>query len=115
MANTTAYETHIAPLLEKLVKECERHQIPMFCTFQDTSDSFRTTAINEEYSQWDKLHLMWLVHQSWSTDDLFKAIVNDARVNGHKSAFLKAMGIPESPPGYTKEDEAGSNQTHPHA
>jgi hypothetical protein len=92
------YETGIKPLLEELKDVCNQHHIPMFCTFQDTEDTFRTTCVNEEYSRFEKIKLMWMAHQSWNIDDFLKLLVKDAREYGHSSKFLKAMGIPEAPP-----------------
>jgi hypothetical protein len=92
------YETGIKPLLEQLTQICNKHDIPMFCTFQDTDETFRTTCINEEFSPFEKIKLMWMAHQTWTVDDFLKLLVKDAREYGHNSAFLKAMGIPTDPP-----------------
>lgn len=37
------------------------------------------------------------IHQTWSFDDLMKKVIEDARLNGHDSLYLKAMGIKEEP------------------
>jgi hypothetical protein len=93
----SVYENGIRPLIEQVTILCTENDIPMFCTVQDTPDTFRTTCVNEEYSQFEKIKLMWMAHQSWSTDEFLKILLKDARENGHDSIFLKAIGIPNIP------------------
>lgn len=91
------YALEIHPLIEQLTEICHQYDLPMFCTIQDGDTSFRTTCINEQNSNWYKIRLMCYLHQTWNIDGFLQLVIKDARENGHKSTFLKGMGIPEKP------------------
>ena len=101
MDNEDIYALEIHPLIEELTDICKQYELPMFCTVQDGHSSFRTTCVNEQNSGWYKIRLMCYLHQTWDIDDFLYYLIKDARENGHKSKFLKGMGIPEKP--YSKE------------
>jgi len=88
------YIDDVHPLVERITLICKQSGMPMFMTFQDGSDSFRTSCINQENSQFEKLKLHMLVNETWSIDQLLSIIIEDAKKNGHDSLYLKAMGIP---------------------
>lgn len=97
MDNEDVYALDIQPLIEQLAHICKQYDLPMFCTVQDGESSFRTTCVNEQFSEWDKIRLMRYLHQTWNIDGFLNLLIKDARENGHKSKFLKGMGIPEKP------------------
>lgn len=106
MDQKDVYDIDIHPLIERITLICKQQGIPMFCTFQDGEKSFRTTCVNSEQSRWDKIRLMYYLHQTWDIDEFLRKLVKDARENGHDSTFLKAMGIPEKPERRIKNEDA---------
>lgn len=92
------YQEDIHPLIERLNLICEQNKMPMFATFQDNKGSFRTSCLNVESSDFNKLKMHFWVHETWSFDEFMKKVILDAKVNGHDSSFLSAMGIKKEPP-----------------
>lgn len=88
------YINDIHPLVERITLICKQSGMPMFMTFQDGENSFRTSCINQEKSQFEKIRLHMTVNETWSIDQLLSMIIEDAKKNGHDSLYLKAMGIP---------------------
>lgn len=88
------YNTDIHPLVERITLICKQSGMPMFMTFQDGSDSFRTSCINKDNSAFEKFKLHMMVNDTWSLDELISAIIEDAKKHGHNSLYLRAMGIP---------------------
>lgn len=73
------YIDDVHPLVERITLICKQSGMPMFMTFQDGSDSFRTSCINQENSQFEKLKLHMLVNETWSIDQLLSIIIEDAK------------------------------------
>jgi hypothetical protein len=91
------YKNEIHPLVERIVLLCKQTNMPCFLTFQDGIDGFRTTSVNEHYSDFEKMKYYRWINGAWSLDDFFKQVISDAKENGHDSLYLKAMGVPEIP------------------
>lgn len=91
------YSQDIHPLVERITLVCQQVGMPMFMTFQENKEAFRTSFINNDSSGLTKLRMHQFVHQTWSFDEFMKKVIEDARENGHNSLYLKAMGILEKP------------------
>jgi hypothetical protein len=91
------YDIEILPLVQRITLIAKQTNLPIFITAQDSPDGFRTTCLNDEYSEYDRFKMHRMANQSWSIDDLLRNILEDAKFNGHNSEILKAMGIPEIP------------------
>lgn len=89
------YVNDIHPLVERITLICKQSGMPMFMTFQDGSDSFRTSCVNQENSIFEKLKLHMIVNESWSLDQFLAIVIEDAKKNGHDSLYLSAIGIPK--------------------
>lgn len=91
------YITEVHPLVERIALLCKQYNMPAFMTFQDGVDGFRTTCMNEHFSDFDKIkHYRW-INGAWSLDEFFREVIADAKDNGHDSLYLKAMGVPLMP------------------
>lgn len=97
MKKQDIYNEDIHPLVERIALVCQQAEIPMFMTFEDSQNGFSTTCVNEDKSNFYKIKMHYWIHQTWSFDDLMKKVIEDARLNGHDSLYLKAMGIKEEP------------------
>ena len=91
------YESELHPLVERIHAVCRRMGMPAFVCIQDGVQSFRTTVVNSELSEFEKLNWMMSAANAWSTDELLGSIIENAVKNGHNSMVLLAMGIPTSP------------------
>jgi hypothetical protein len=91
------YQDDIHPLMERINLVCKQTKMPMFATFQDAKGSFRTSCLNSEESEFDKMKMHFFLHETWSFDEFMKKVIIDAKENGHDSYFLSAMGIKKEP------------------
>lgn len=91
------YEADIHPLIERVNLICKQTKMPMFATFQDGDESFRTSCLNSGSSGFNKMKMHFWIHETWSFDDFMKMVILDAKKNGHDSYFLTAMGIKKEP------------------
>lgn len=83
--------------LEKLIKLCSKEKVPVFLAIQDTPKSFRSLVANEDLAIGNQLRLMRTLIKSADIDYFFRDVIRHAQHNGHKSKFLRAMGVPEEP------------------
>jgi hypothetical protein len=91
------YIDDIHPLVERISLICKQSGMPMFMTFQDSPDGFRTSCLNAENDTFKKVQMHYWLHETWGLDEFMNKIIHDARINGHQSLYLKAMGIIEKP------------------
>lgn len=89
--------SEINQLLERLVALCDAEGFPMFCTIQDGEKSFLTSHVNIGRSAWEKLHHMEILNRTWNIDQFLHQVIDEARVGGHDSLYLMAMGVPKTP------------------
>jgi len=88
------YLQSVRPQIDRLVKACKDAGIPMFATFQASEYDFESFSVNHELSQWDKLkHMRWL-NETWSFDAMIERAMKEGLKDGHRSVFLRCMGIP---------------------
>lgn len=93
--NESVYEDDIHPLIERVALICKQKSLPMFLSIQDSPTSIRTTCLNSKESK--KIQELYLLNQSWDFDQFISKMIDVAKVHGHDSKFLSAMGIPEEP------------------
>lgn len=98
------YARSIEPHMKIAAEACRAFGIPMFSTFQVAPQEFKTFCLNEEKSNWAKLKMMSYMDETWSIDEFFERLMNDALLNGHDSLYLEAMGIPRRPDQSRKRD-----------
>ena len=91
------YSEEIQPLVERIALIAKQEGMPIFLTFEDSQNGFSTTCLNEENSKFEKIKLYRWINDVWNLDELFRNIIDDARRQGHKSIYLKAMGVPTEP------------------
>ena len=87
----------IQEALDRLASLCADRGLPMFCTIQESQTAFNTTYVHLEKSPWEKMKHMKMLHKSWRFDDFMEQVIDEARVDGHDSLVLQAMGIPKVP------------------
>ncbi|MBI6882846.1 hypothetical protein [Pseudomonas putida] len=83
--------------IEKLIKLCSKEKVPVICAIQDAPRSYRTLVANEQLAVGQQLKLMRMLIKAGDLDLFLTDVIRDAQHNGHKSLFLRAMGIPEDP------------------
>lgn len=88
------YTKEIYPLVERIALLCKQANMPAFMTFQDSEDSFSTTCLNSNLSQYQRIKMHLQVENSWDIDELLQNLIHESKENGHNSLYLKAMGIP---------------------
>ncbi|WP_025562842.1 hypothetical protein [Psychromonas sp. SP041] len=91
------YSKEIQPLVERIALIAKQEDMPIFLTFEDSESGFSTTCLNEDKSKFEKIRLYRWINEVWNIDELFKKIIDNARKKGHKSSYLKAMGVPSTP------------------
>jgi hypothetical protein len=91
------YERTIKKYMNIIVETAKTFNIPMFSTFQVSPDEFKTFCVNEDYSNRNKIKLMYFIDQTWSLDEFIEMVLDDAQKNGHDSTFLLSLGMPKSP------------------
>src|SRR5690606_19010120 len=101
------YDQDIHPLVERITLICKQAGMPMFCTFQDDTDSFRTSCLNGHMSSFNRIKMLMWINETWDFDEFMKKVICDARQHGHASLYLKAMGIPEAPPEIITKGRSG--------
>lgn len=89
------YEEDIHPLVERVALICKQYNLPMFLSIQDGPTSIRTTCLNSKDSR--KIQELYFLNQSWDFDQFINKMIDIAKVHGHDSKWLSAMGIPEKP------------------
>lgn len=92
-----AYQRAIEPNMRIIAEASKQFKIPMFATFQVGPTEFTSFCLNEDRSNWSKIKYMAYINQTWTFDEFMEKVIEDAINHGHNSAFLKAMGIPNSP------------------
>ncbi len=91
------YDRTIKKYMSIIAETAKTFNIPMFSTFQVSPNEFKTFCINEEYSNRNKIKLMYFIDQTWSLDEFIELVMKDAQENGHDSTFLLSLGIPKVP------------------
>lgn len=89
------YDEDIHPLVERIALVCKQYQLPMFMSIQESPTSIRTTCLNSKESR--KIQELYLMNQSWDFDQFMAKMIDIAKVHGHDSKYMAAMGIPEKP------------------
>ena len=88
------YHRSIDPNMRVICEVAKQFKIPMFATFQVAPTEFVSFCLNEDRSNWSKIKYMTYLHNTWSFDEFFEKVMEDAINNGHDSAILHALGIP---------------------
>lgn len=96
------YYRTIEPHIKVIAESCRAFGIPLFATFQIDPKEFKTFCINEDRSNWAKLKMMCYMDETWTVDEFFEKLMEDALKNGHDSVYLESMGIPKRPDGSNK-------------
>lgn len=91
------YTQEVDDSLGRLVQLCSKEKLPSLFAIQDSPRSFRTVVTNEELAAGSSLKLMRMLIRSGDIDVFLRDVIREAQHNGHKSLFLRAMGIPEDP------------------
>lgn len=91
------YNQEVEDNLDRLVKICSREKLPSLFAIQDSPNSYRTVIANEHLATGGSLKLMRMLIRSGDIDVFLRDVIREAQHNGHKSLFLRAMGIPEDP------------------
>lgn len=91
------YTQEVEDTLDRLVKLCSKEKLPALFAIQDSPNSFRTVVANEQLARGSSLKLMRMLVRSGDIDVFLRDVIREAQHNGHKSLFLRAMGIPEDP------------------
>lgn len=94
--NISIYDTDIHPLVERIALICRQHKIPMFLCVEEKKHVRRTSCVNKVNS--NKISEIYDLNQAWDLDEFLSKTIEKAKREGHNSKFLKAMGIPETPP-----------------
>lgn len=87
----------IEECLDRLIKLCSREKVPVMLAIQDTSNSIRSMSANEHLAIGTQFRHMKIAIRSNNIDHFLRDVIRDAQHNGHRSLFLRAMGIPEEP------------------
>jgi len=91
------YSQEVDDTLERLVQLCSKEKLPALLAIQDSPRSFRTVVTNEEMASGSSFKLMRMLIRSGDIDVFLRDVIREAQHNGHKSLFLRAMGIAEDP------------------
>jgi hypothetical protein len=91
------YNQEVEDCLDRLVKLCSKENLPAMFAIQDSPNSFRTIATKEQLATTSNFKHMRMLMRSTDIDMFFRDVIREAQHNGHKSLFLRAMGIAEDP------------------
>lgn len=91
------YTQEVDDQLDRLVELCSQEKLPALFAIQDSPSSFRTVVANEQLSRGSSLKLMRMLIRSGDIDVFLRDVIREAQHNGHRSLFLRAMGIAEDP------------------
>jgi hypothetical protein len=94
---SSGHSQEVEDCLNRLISVCSKEKVPVFLAIQDTPKSFRSLVANEHLAVGHQLRLMRMLIKSGDIDNFLRDVIREAQHNGHKSLFLRAMGIPEEP------------------
>lgn len=92
-----SHSQEIEESLDKLIKLCSKEKVPVLLAIQDSPTSYRALVANENLAIGHQLKLMRMLIKSGDIDTFLRDVIREAQHNGHRSLFLRAMGIPEDP------------------
>ncbi|MHD0644692.1 hypothetical protein ACYPKM_03500 [Pseudomonas aeruginosa] len=92
-----AENAEIQAAIENLLQACAKSEKPVMILLQESETSVRALSGSEKLARGDGFKLARLLLRSGDLDTFLKKVISDAKKNGHKSMFLKAMGISGAP------------------
>ena len=96
------YDEEIFPLMEKIVNICNKHDIPLFATFQYNDGGFCSTSMSKKgHSVFFYLDAIkqCIQDDSINIDKFMMWVIDRAKKTGHSSLILKQLGVPISSEG----------------
>ena len=94
------YDDLISPLVQQILAICQEHKIPMFTSFQFSSDGFCTSALEQgghPVFRHYRVLSQCITPGGVNIDSYMFWTAKMARVEGHSSIWLHQAGIPTNP------------------
>jgi len=93
---TSLFEIEVAPLLTKAAAICKKHNISFAAFVELTNNTAEASYYTKDMTFAFQLGAL-AFRCGGNIDALTVKLIEIAKKNGHKSAYLKALGIPEVP------------------